>query len=67
MFPSRSGFIGFLFEVSDPDAQESVITVDAFTEINSFYESMKTVEEMSQNDKGQINWDAICNKVGAPG
>jgi hypothetical protein len=47
MFPSRSGFIGFLFEVSDPDAQESVITVDAFTEINSFYESMKTVEEMS--------------------
>lgn len=50
MFPSKGGFIGLLFEVNDPDSQDSIISIDAFKEIEKFYETLKTVSHKSSND-----------------
>lgn len=67
MFPSEGGFIGLLFEVKDSSTQDNIISLDAFKEINTFYESLKTVKLPSTNDKGDITWDNICIKMGQPG
>lgn len=67
MFPSEGGYIGLLFEVNDPSTQDNIISLDAFKEMNTFVEKMKTVKLSSSNDKGDISWDTICIKVGPPG
>ena len=50
MFPSKGGFIGLLFEVKDPETKDTIISIDAFKEIETFYESLKTVTHKSSND-----------------
>jgi len=68
MFPSEGGFIGILYEVKKPeDSSSSIISKGAFQEIKDFYDQIFTIKYPSTNEKGDITWDNICVKVGAPG